>query len=243
MRRMVMTAADSAFGMTVLKKLAEQGLSDFEWIFGTWYDAKADLDELLNTYPELKERMKLKQVNMKSMEEIDLFLKDLAELETPTDFVHLPAPKAFPMQFKKLSWDVFRDHMEISFRSAVLISQAILPAMAKKKEGRVILMSSYYGTEEGTPNFLAPYVSTKSAMLGLMRSLAKEYGGKNLKINAIAPDLTDTKFLDEMPEIMKETVAASSERGRMLSAEEVADIMLVYLDPATDENGKCVVVK
>ena len=180
---------------------------------------------------------------MKSMEEIDLFLKDLAELETPTDFVHLPAPKAFPMQFKKLSWDVFRDHMEISFRSAVLISQAILPAMAKKKEGRVILMSSYYGTEEGTPNFLAPYVSTKSAMLGLMRSLAKEYGGKNLKINAIAPDLTDTKFLDEMPEIMKETVAASSERGRMLSAEEVADIMLVYLDPATDENGKCVVVK
>ena len=238
-----MTAADSAFGMTVLEKLAKQGLADFEWIFGTWYDAKEQLDQLLAAYPELKEKMMLKQVNMKSMEEIDAFTKDLEALETPTDFVHLPAPKAFPMQFKKLSWDVFRDHMEISFRSAVLISQAILPAMAKKKEGRVILMSSYYGTEEGTPNFLAPYVSTKSAMLGLMRSLAKEYGGKNLKINSIAPDLTDTKFLDEMPDIMKETVAASSERGRMLSAEEVADVMLAYLDPAMEENGKCVVVK
>lgn len=104
-------------------------------------------------------------------------------------------------------------------------------------------MSSYYGTEEGTPNFLAPYVSTKSAMLGLMRSLAKEYGPKNLKINAAAPDLADTKFLDEMPQIMKDTVAAGSERGRMLTADEVADILLNYLDPETEENGRTVVIK
>lgn len=243
MRRMVITAADSAFGMTLLSKLAEGDLSEFEWIFGTWFDAKEELDQLLKAKPALKEKMILKRVDMRSMEEIEALKKDLSEKETATDFVHLPAPKAFPMQFKKLSWDVFRDHMEISFRSAVLISQEILPAMAKKKEGRVLLMSSYYGTEEGTPNFLAPYVSVKSAMLGLMRSLAKEYGPKNLKINAVAPDLSDTKFLDEMPQIMKDTVAASSERGRMLSAEEVADVMLACLDPASEENGRTVVIK
>ncbi len=243
MRRLVITAADSAFGMELLKKLSEQGLQDFEWIFGTYFDAKEALDEVLSSYPELKEKMILKKVDMKSMEEIDAFCKELESMDTATDFVHLPAPKAFPLQFKKLTWDVFRDHMEISFRSAVLISQTIVPAMAKKKEGRVVLMSSYYGTEEGTPNFLAPYVSTKSAVLGLMRSLAKEYGPKNLKINAMAPDLTDTKFLDEMPEIMKETVAASSSRGRMLSAEEVVDILLKYLDVNTEENGRTVVIK
>ena len=243
MRRLVITAADSAFGMTLLSKLAQQGLSDFEWIFGTYFDAKEALDEVMERYPELKEKMRLKKVDMRSMEEIAEFCSDLSALETATDFVHLPAPKAFPMQFKKLSWDVFRDHMEISFRSAVLISQEILPAMAKKKEGRVILIASYYGTEEGTPNFLAPYVSTKSAMLGLMRSLAKEYGPKKLKINAMAPDLTDTKFLDEMPQIMKDTVAASSERGRMLSADEVADVMLAYLDVSLEENGRTVVIK
>lgn len=243
MRRMVITAADSAFGMKLLSKLSDQGLSNFEWIFGTWYDAKEELDLLLEKNPGLKEKMILRKVDMRSMEEIDAFVKALSEKETATDFVHLPAPKAFPMQFKKLSWDVFKDHMEISFRSAVLISQAILPAMAKKKEGRVLLMSSYYGTEEGTPNFLAPYVSTKSAMLGLMRSLAKEYAGKNLKINAVAPDLADTKFLEEMPELMKETVAAASERGRMLSADEVADVMLKYLDPQLEENGRTVVIK
>lgn len=243
MRRMVITAADSAFGMTLLSKLAEAGLSDFEWIFGTWFDAKEELDQVTAQYPELKEKLILKKVDMRSMDEIDAFCKELAEKETATDFVHLPAPKAYPLQFKKLTWDVFRDHLEISFRSAVLISQEILPAMAKKKEGRVILMSSYYGTEEGTPNFLAPYVSVKSAVLGLMRSLAKEYGPKNLKINAIAPDLTDTKFLDKMPQIMKDTVASSSERGRMLSADEIGDVMLRYIDPSLEENGRTVVVK
>lgn len=243
MRRMVITAADSAFGMKLLEKLSGQGLSDFEWILGTWFDAKEELDVLLSKNPELKEKMILQRVDMKSVGEIGEFCRMLSEKEAATDFVHLPAPKAFPMQFKKLSWEVFRDHMEISFRSAVLISQTVLPAMAKKKEGRVLLMSSYYGTEEGTPNFLAPYVSTKSAMLGLMRSLAKEYGPKNLKINAAAPDLADTKFLDEMPQIMKDTVAAGSERGRMLTADEVADILLNYLDPETEENGRTVVIK
>lgn len=243
MRRMVITAADSAFGMTLLSRLAEQGLEDFEWIIGTCYDAEEQLRETAAKYPELEEILTIKKVDMQSMAELETFCVELSLLDAPTDFIHLPAPKAYPMQFKKLSWDVFRDHMEISFRSAVIISQTILPAMAKQKEGRVLLMSSYYGTEEGTPNFLAPYVSTKSAMLGLMRSLAKEYAGKNLKINAIAPDLADTKFLDEMPELMKETAAMNSSRGRMLSAEEVADVMLKYLDVSCSENGRTVVIK
>ncbi|MCQ2512731.1 MAG: SDR family oxidoreductase, partial [Lachnospiraceae bacterium] len=125
----------------------------------------------------------------------------------------------------------------------VLILMKALPRMAKEKNGKILLMSSYYGTEEGTPNFLAPYVSTKSAMIGLTRALAKEYGGKNIQINAMAPDLTDTKFLDDMPQIMKDTVAAQSERGRMLSAEEVIDVMMELLDEHNKENGVVRIVK
>lgn len=243
MRRLVMTAADSAFGTMLLSLLAEQGLSDFEWIVGSVYDAEDLLKGEAEKYPELKEKLILKKVDMRSVPEIEAFCGELSALGPVTDFVHLPAPKAVPMQFRKLNWDAFRDHMEISFRSAVLLLQGILPAMAKEKEGRVLLMSSYYATEEGTPNFLAPYVSAKSAILGLMRSLAKEYGPKGLKINAIAPDLSDTKYLEEMPEIMKETAAKNSSRGRMLSAEEVGRVMLKYLDENTEENGRTVVIQ
>ena len=46
-----------------------------------------------------------------------------------------------------------------------------------------------------------------------------------------------------MPQIMKDTVAQSSERGRMLSADEVADVMMRYLDVNLEENGKTVVIK
>ena len=243
MRRLVITAADSTFGTTLLTVLSERGLSEFEWIIGTVYDARDQLEEAAENYPELKEKLILKQVNMKSIPELEDFCAELSGREAATDFVHLPAPKAVPLQFKKLEWDAFRDHLEISFRSAVLILKTILPAMAKNKEGRVLLMSSYYATEEGTANFLAPYISAKSAMLGLMRSLAKEYEGKNLKINAIAPDLSDTKYLEEMPELMKETAARNSSRGRMLSAREVAEAMLPYLAEDTKENGRTVVIK
>ncbi|MCQ2529954.1 MAG: SDR family oxidoreductase [Lachnospiraceae bacterium] len=243
MRRFLITAADSAFGIALIERMCKTGLEDVEWIYGTYFDAKEQLDELAGTYPELKEKLILRGVDMTDMDEIEKLNDDLEGRDVITDVIHLPAPKAKPLQFKKLSWDVFRANMEISFRSAVLILMKVLPRMAKEKNGKIILMSSYYGTEEGTPNFLAPYVSTKSAMSGLTRALAKEYGGKNIQINAMAPDLTDTKFLDDMPQIMKDTVAAQSERGRMLSAEEVIDVMMELLDETNKENGVVRIVK
>ncbi len=243
MRRFLITAADSAFGTALIKRLCQTNIEDIDWIFGTYFDAKEGLDSLIEEYPILKEKLILKRVDVSCQDEIETLNKELEEKEPVTDMIHLPAPKARPLQFKKMSWDIFRENMEISFRSAVMILFLVLPRMAKAKEGNVVLMSSYYATEEGTPNFLSAYVSTKSAMIGLTRALAREYEDKNIRINALAPDFTDTKFLDEMPEVMKEMVVSKSKRGRMLTTNEVIDGMMELLDEGNKESGKVLIVK
>lgn len=243
MRRFLITAADSAFGTTLIKRLCETNIDEIEWIFGTYFDAKENLDDLKNQYPVLNDKLILKKVDMSSIDEIETLNKELEEKDAITDMIHLPAPKAHPLQFKKMTWDIFKANMEISFRSAVLILFSVLPRMAKEKTGKVVLMSSYYATDEGTPNFLSAYVSTKSAMIGLARSLAKEYEDKNIQINALAPDFTDTKFLDDMPDVMKEMVVQKSDRGRMLNPDEVVDGLIALLDKNSTETGKVLVVK
>ncbi len=243
MRRFLITAADSALGKELIKKLCETNIDDIEWIFGTYYDAKETLDELIKEYPMLNDKLILKKVDMSKIEEIEVLVKEIEDKEPITDMVHFPAPKARPLQFKKMTWDIFRANMEISFRSAVLILFCVLPRMAKEKVGKVVLMSSIYALEEATPNFLSAYVSTKSAMIGLTRSLAKEYEDKNIQINSLAPDFTDTKFLDDMPDVMKDIVVQKSERKRMLNTDEVIEKMMELLDKDNIDNGKVLVVK
>lgn len=244
MKRLLITAADSAFGLELMETYCREGLADIEWIYGTYYDCYDLIEDLMQRYPLLKEKLFLRQVNMRKAAEIEEFLEELNEKGLVTDIVHLPAPKAIPERFQKLVWeDSFQAHLDISFKSAVLILQNLLPKMAKAKEGNVVLMASYYGTEEGTPNFLAPYVTTKAAMLGLMRALHKEFSPKGIRVNAMAPDLTDTKFLSDMPELIKEQAAYNNPRGRILTAGEVVAEMRRLLDDASTGSGNTVVVK
>lgn len=244
MKRLLITAADSAFGLELMESYCREDLADIEWIYGTYYDCYDLIEDLMTAYPKLREKLFLRQVNMRKVGEIKEFLQELHEKELVTDFVHLPAPKAVPERFQRMDWDeFFQAHLDISFKSAVLILQDLLPKMSKAKKGNVLLMSSYYGTEEGTPNFLAQYVTTKSAMLGLMRALHKEFSPKGIRVNAMAPDLTDTKFLSDMPDLIKEQAAYNNPRGRILTAGEVVAEMRKLLDDEQNGSGKTVIVK
>lgn len=244
MKRLLITAADSAFGLELMESYCREGLTNIEWIYGTYYDCYDLIEDLMQRYPILRDKLFLQQVNMRKVAEIEEFLQDLNEKGLVTDIVHLPAPKAVPEHFAKLIWeDSFQAHLDISFQSAVLILQNLLPKMAKAKQGNVVLMSSYYATEEGTPNFLAPYVATKAAMLGLMRALHKEFFPKGIRVNALAPDMTDTKYLSEMPDLVKEQAAYRNPRGRILTAGEVVAKMRKLLDDETTGSGNTVVVK
>ena len=244
MKRLLITAADSAFGLKLIETYCEEGLSEIEWIYGTYFDCYEMLEGLMAKYPELKEKMFLRKVDMRDRKEIEDFLADLNTHELVTDFVHLPAPKAVQLRFQKMDWDTyFRPHMEISLRSAVLILLDILPKMSKAKKGNVVLMASYYAVEGATPSFLSPYVTVKSAMLGLVRALDKEFSSKGITINALAPDMADTKYLSDMPDLVKEQAAYNNPRGRILTADEVVAEMRKLLAEGISESGKTIIVK
>jgi len=243
-KRILITAADSAFGLKLIERYASCGLEEIEWIYATYYDCFEELNKLLEEYPVLKEKMFLRQVDMSKEENLQELVDDLDTKEAITHMVHLPAPKVSPDRFAKLTWDKsFAAHINISLKSAVIILQNILPRMSKQKNGNIVLMSSYYATEEGTPSFLSQYVTAKSAMIGLMRALDKEYSSKRIFINALAPDIADTKYLSDMPDLIKEQAAFNNPKGRILTADEVVDALLKLLENKEGISGKTVVVK
>ena len=76
--------------------------------------------------------------------------------------------------------------------------------------------------------------TVKYALLGLMRNLASEYAAKGVMVNAVSPDMMETKFLSGLPELILEQNAKKNPLGRNIHVEEVTPTIEYLLSSASD---------
>jgi NAD(P)-dependent dehydrogenase (short-subunit alcohol dehydrogenase family) len=91
-----------------------------------------------------------------------------------------------------ISDDAFDRIMDSNIRSNLWLCNMVLPAMAKRKDGAVVIVSSIGGLRGS--GMLGAYGISKAADMQLARSLAVEWGPHNIRVNAIAPGLVKTDF-------------------------------------------------
>jgi 3-oxoacyl-[acyl-carrier protein] reductase len=168
---------------------------------------------------------------MESTERMINLIRDSGNF--PDHIIHLSAPRVHNLQFHKLNWETYQKEIDISLRSIIMILQQFIPYMSKKKYGKIIFMLSAYLVGM-PPSFLSSYITVKYALLGLMRNLAVEYASKRISVNAVSPDMMETKFLVDIPELVKEQSASNSPLGRNLFVEEVIPTLLYLLSDACD---------
>ena len=84
--------------------------------------------------------------------------------------------------------------MDINVTGPWLLSRAVVPLMAAKREGRIINIGSITG-KRPLPN-RSPYCASKMALLGLTRSLALEVGPQNITVNCISPGAVNSPRLE-----------------------------------------------
>jgi 3-oxoacyl-[acyl-carrier protein] reductase len=146
----------------------------------------------------------------------------------PDKIVHLAAAKLEYIRFKDFRWEHFQQDLNIQLRSIVILLQAFLPEMAKRRRGKVVVALSSV-TLGVPPAALAHYVVAKYALLGLVRSLAAEYSTKQLNINAVSPSMVQTAFLDNLPERMIEIAAGQAPFQRNATPADVAGAVCYLL--------------
>jgi 3-oxoacyl-[acyl-carrier protein] reductase len=138
----------------------------------------------------------------------------------PNHIVHLASTKADILQFKKRSWIDYEEQIFTSIKPIVEILEEYLPNMVHQRHGRVIFMLSslIIGIP---PKFQSPYITTKYALLGLMKSLAVEYADKGITFNGISPNMIDTKFISNLPDLIVQNYSLKSPLGRNLRVEDI----------------------
>ncbi len=127
----------------------------------------------------------------------------------------------------------------VNLKGVFLTCRTVIPGMLAQGYGRILNVASIAG-KEGNPT-LIPYSSTKAAVIGLTKALAKEVAGKgNITVNAISPAVIRTKILDG---IAKETVQYMVSRiplGRTGTIEEIAALVHFLVSrEASFTTGQC----
>lgn len=116
-------------------------------------------------------------------------------------------------------WD---DVIDTNLRGAWASSRAVLPAMAKARFGRLLFVSSVVGAVGSAGQ--ANYAASKAGLVGLARSLAREYAGRGITANVIAPGLVDTAMAEALTDAQRNDIIARTPLGRAATVDEVAAV-------------------
>ncbi|MBP1988516.1 SDR family NAD(P)-dependent oxidoreductase [Paenibacillus eucommiae] len=120
-------------------------------------------------------------------------------------------------------WDLV---MEVNLKSVYLSTKAVVPLMIANKGGKIINMSSSAGRSVSTLGG-AHYTTSKAAVLGLTRHLAKELASHNIRVNAVCPGLIDTEMVRKTcPPEQIAAYESSFPIQRLGTTREVADLVL-----------------
>jgi NAD(P)-dependent dehydrogenase (short-subunit alcohol dehydrogenase family) len=119
---------------------------------------------------------------------------------------------------------------EVNLRGAFLLSRAVLPHMLERQYGRIAMVASIAG-KEGNPNMVG-YSTTKAGLIGMVKGQAKEYAQDGITINALAPAVIRTPFLDTQPREVVDYMTARIPMGRTGTLSEVATMLTWMISPA-----------
>jgi len=121
---------------------------------------------------------------------------------------------------------------EANVAGAIYCAKAAIRPMMRKKHGRIIQISSVVA-ETGNPGQVV-YSASKAALLGMTRTLAREYASRGITVNAVTPGFIETDMTAALPEAAREGILNTTPIGRIGRPEEIAAAVL-YL--ASDEAG------
>lgn len=130
--------------------------------------------------------------------------------------------------------------MTVNAIGPMLASKAALKPMMKQRSGSIVLVSSMsvkYGVAGQTT-----YTASKGAIEAFARSFAREYAGRGLRINVVAPGTTDTDMVSAMSDSDRQAMMSDVPMGRLARPEEIAEAIVntaesTYMSGATVQVG------
>ena len=121
------------------------------------------------------------------------------------------------LRMKEEDWDTV---MDVNLKGVFLCSREAVKIMAKQRYGRIVNIASVVAFT-GNPG-QANYSAAKAGIVGLTKTVAKEYAGRGITSNAVAPGFITTAMTDKLPDTVKEEMKKAIPMARFGTIDDVA---------------------
>jgi 2-dehydro-3-deoxy-L-rhamnonate dehydrogenase (NAD+) len=126
--------------------------------------------------------------------------------------------------------DDFVNVLNVNLVAAFSISRLVIPLMLPHGYGRVLHVASIAG-KEGNPNMVS-YSASKAGLIGMVKSLAKDYATRGITVNSLAPAVIQTPLVERMPAHQVELNTSKIPMRRLGTLTEAAEMMAWAVSPA-----------
>jgi len=131
------------------------------------------------------------------------------------------------LRMKDEDWDLV---LSINLKGSFLCTKSALKYMSKQRSGTIINVASIVGAMGNAGQ--ANYVASKAGLIGLTKTIAREYANRNVTANAVAPGFIDTAMTQALTEQVRTDLAKQIPLGRLGSSEDVANAVRFLASPA-----------
>ena len=223
----IVTGASRGIGKAVALRLAAGGYSVVFAYRSDHESARETLAELETVGPAARHRAV--QADVGSAQGCQLVAEMAGELGQPVTVLVNNAAINRDGLILRMSEEQFNTVLQTDLTGPFLMIKAVVPLMMKQRRGRIVNISSVSGLYGNAGQ--ANYAAAKAGVIGLTKTVAREFASRGVTCNAVAPGFVDTDMTRALPEKTQEAIKDKIMLGRFGEAEDIAAAVSYLASP------------
>ena len=227
-RTALVTGASRGIGKAITLLLAEEGAD----IAFTYKSASSAANEVVEAIKAKGVRAVAHQADAKDPASAERVVNDVIRELGRIDILVNNAGITRDRLLVRMSEEDWDEVIDTNLKSAFIYCKVVVRHMVSQRRGKIINVASIAGVV-GNPG-QTNYAAAKSGMIGLTKTVAKEYASRNIQVNAVAPGFVATELVENLDQSRMGELAGLHPIKLIAQPEEIAELVLFFASPASD---------